>query len=283
MADASNEEYVTFSFYHYDPTKAGAIVFILLFIATTAMHTFQMIKTRTWFFMPFVIGGFFEWIGYIGRAMSSDETPNWTLGPYLLQTLLLLLAPALFAASIYMLMGRIILVLQAESHAMLKKKWLTKIFVTGDVLSFLLQSAGGGIQASGSLNGMKTGEKVIIVGLFVQLAFFGFFIFVAFSFDMKLKNYPIPRCFASDIPWRKHLNVLYVSSALIMVRSVFRVIEYIQGNSGYLLQHEAYMYIFDACLMFLTMVIFNVVHPSEIGKLLDGMSKDTEYMGTPMV
>ncbi|PLB52704.1 RTA1 like protein [Aspergillus steynii IBT 23096] len=283
MADASNQEAISFSFYHYDPTKVGAIIFILLFIGTTAMHLFQMIKTRTWFFTPFVIGGFFEWIGYIGRAMSSDETPNWTLGPYLLQTLLLLLAPALFAASIYMLMGRIILVLQAESHAMLKKKWLTKIFVTGDVLSFLLQSAGGGIQASGSLDGMKTGEKIIIIGLFVQLAFFGFFIFVEFSFDMKLKKFPIPRAHAPDIPWRKHLNVLYGTSALIMIRSVFRVIEYIQGNSGYLLKHEAYMYIFDACLMFLTMVAFNIVHPSEIGRLLDRIPKDTAYMGTPLV
>lgn len=41
-----------------------------------------------------------------------------------------------------MLLGRIILVLQAESHAILRKKWLTKIFVTGDILSFLLQGAG---------------------------------------------------------------------------------------------------------------------------------------------
>lgn len=83
-----------------------------------------------------------EIIGYIGRAMSSKQSPNWTLGPYIVQTLFLLLAPALLAASIYMLLGRIILVLQAESHALLKKKWLTKIFVTGDVLSFLLQGAG---------------------------------------------------------------------------------------------------------------------------------------------
>lgn len=83
-----------------------------------------------------------EWIGYIGRMLSSDETPNWTLGPYLLQTLLLLLAPALFAASIYILMGRIILVLQAGSHSLLRKNWLTKIFVIGDVLSFLIQSVG---------------------------------------------------------------------------------------------------------------------------------------------
>jgi hypothetical protein len=40
-----------------------------------------------------------------------------------------------------MLLGRIILVLQAESHAILKKKWLTKVFVTGDVMSFVLQGA----------------------------------------------------------------------------------------------------------------------------------------------
>jgi hypothetical protein len=41
-----------------------------------------------------------------------------------------------------MLLGRIILALKAESHALLQKKWLTKLFVTGDVLSFLLQGAG---------------------------------------------------------------------------------------------------------------------------------------------
>lgn len=41
-----------------------------------------------------------------------------------------------------MFLGRIILVLEAESHALIRKKWLTKIFVTGDMLSFLLQGAG---------------------------------------------------------------------------------------------------------------------------------------------
>jgi hypothetical protein len=32
--------------------------------------------------------------------------------------------------------------LDGESRALIKKKWLTKIFVTGDVLSFLLQAGG---------------------------------------------------------------------------------------------------------------------------------------------
>ncbi len=46
------------------------------------------------------------------------------------------------AASIYMILGRIILLTAGEHHALLNRKWLTKIFVTGDVLSLLLQSCG---------------------------------------------------------------------------------------------------------------------------------------------
>ncbi|KAE8391655.1 RTA1 like protein-domain-containing protein [Aspergillus alliaceus] len=214
MLDSRDSSGVAFAFYHYDPSMGGAIVFILLFISTTGYHIFQMFKSRTWFLIPFVIG--VEIIGYIGRAMSSNQSPNWTLGPYIVQTLFLLLAPALLAASIYMFLGRIILVLQAESHALLKRKWLTKIFVTGDVLSFLLQGADGGIQSSGNLDSIK-----------------------------------------NDIPWRKHLNVLYVTSFFIIVR-----------NNGYLLHYEIYLYIFDALLMFMTMAIFNIVHPQEIGRLL---------------
>lgn len=80
--------------------------------------------------------------GYAGRIASSKQTPNWTEDPYIVQSLLLLLAPALFAASIYMVLGRIILLTDAEHHSLIRAKWLTKIFVFGDVLSFLTQSSG---------------------------------------------------------------------------------------------------------------------------------------------
>ncbi len=62
--------------------------------------------------------------------------------PYVGQSVLILLGPALFAASIYMLLGRIIRVLNAGAISPIRPTWLTKIFVTGDVLSFLLQSGG---------------------------------------------------------------------------------------------------------------------------------------------
>jgi hypothetical protein len=66
------------------------------------------------------------------------------------------------------------------------------------------------------------------------------------------------------LPWKKHIIALYTGSALIMIRSIFRVVEYLMGNAGYLMSHEVFLYVFDAVLMFLVMALFNVVHPSEI-------------------
>jgi hypothetical protein len=127
---------------------------------------------------------------------------------------------------------------------------------------------------------MKNGEHIIVVGLFVQIFFFGFFIITASHFYWKIKKYPIPRSCTPEIPWSKHLHVLYLASFLIMIRSVFRLAEYLQGNNGYLLHREIYLYIFDAVLMFITMVTFNVVHPCEVGRLLRG-TFDYELTHTP--
>jgi hypothetical protein len=55
-----NNEVINFAYYRYDPSMAGAAIFILVFMATTFYHVFQLLKTRTWFFIPFVIGGFCE-------------------------------------------------------------------------------------------------------------------------------------------------------------------------------------------------------------------------------
>lgn len=264
-----------FKLYHYDPTTVGAVLFILLFLGTTAWHAYQLFRTRCWFVIPFAIGGIFEFIGYGGRLASGQESPDWTLGPYIIQAILLLVAPALFAATIYMELGRIILLVDGEAHVLIRKKWLTKIFVCGDVLSFFLQAGGGGYQASGTLSALKTGAHIIIVGLFVQLLFFGIFIVVAVAFHLAIRRVPTTRS-SSGIPWEKHMMALFIASLLIMVRSIFRVVEYLQGFDGYLLRHETYLYIFDALLMFLVMVLFNVIHPSQVIALM-GYGKDASY------
>lgn len=83
-----------------------------------------------------------EVIGYAGRAVSAAQTGERTLGPYIVQSVLPLVAPALFAASIYMELGRIVEVVEGDANLFIRRKFLTTIFVCGDVLSFFMQGAG---------------------------------------------------------------------------------------------------------------------------------------------
>jgi hypothetical protein len=126
---------------------------------------------------------------------------------------------------------------------------------------------------------LQSGTKVIIAGLFVQLIFFGIFIIIAIRFDMSIRAIPTSR--SHIVPWKKHMMALYIGSVFIMVRSIFRAAEYLQGFDGYLLKHEAYLYVFDALLMFLTMALFNWIHPGEVTLILkDGEPSRTWKMNT---
>lgn len=53
-------ETAAWAFYRYKPSMAGAVIFILLFATSTGLHTYQLYKTRTLFFIPFLIGGYCE-------------------------------------------------------------------------------------------------------------------------------------------------------------------------------------------------------------------------------
>lgn len=261
--------------YHYSPSLALAACFTALFALSTVLHTFQLTRTRALYLLPLTIGGLFETIGYVGRTISSTETyPNFSLTPYIIQAILILIAPALLAASVYMILGYIIQATGGERHALIQAKWLTKIFVIGDIISFMVQSTGAGLLTKNDPDAPKAGRWIIIGGLAIQLLFFGWFMVVAVVFYLRYGRESATAGSAAvasegqetekNVPWRLHMWALFVASGLIMVRSVFRVVEYVQGDGGYLLRHELYLYIFDAALMVSVLAIFNAIHPSQI-------------------
>ncbi|KXJ94376.1 RTA1 like protein-domain-containing protein [Microdochium bolleyi] len=262
---ADNNIYQGFKYYYFDPSLPAAATFVALFAITAVVHAAQLVHYRTWYFIPFLIGGICETVGYAARIVSCLQTPKWTLIPYILQSILTLIAPALFAASVYMILGRLVRLVDGARHSLIPLRWLTKIFVTIDIIAFLLQGGGGGILGvAKDLGTMHTGESVIIAGLFVQLVGFSVFIAVAGVFHHRILRAPTAASMNRDIPWQRYLIVLYLVSALILVRSVFRAIEYIQGFGGYLQSTELFLYVFDSTLMFLVMLALNLYHPSRI-------------------
>lgn len=127
-----------------------------------------------------------------------------------------------------------------------------------------------------------TGENITIGGLIIQVLFFGFFVVVSAIFHYRIHNHPTSksqreRMQSKTQGWKQRswftvLLALYVVSCFILIRSVYRIIEYKDGFKGYIMIHEVYAYIFDATLMFLAMVVMNVYHPAEIlgnGKVVD--------------
>ncbi|CVL07244.1 related to RTA1 domain protein [Fusarium mangiferae] len=257
-----------FYLWSYVPSIPAAVIFIIVFLVLSMVHTWKMVQNRLWFCIPFVVGGYLEVIGFIGRAMANKATDQ--LGPYIIQSVFLLIPPSLFAASIYMTLGRIMRGLgpKAESYSIIRVKWLTTLFVMGDVFSFLVQSSGAGMMAAG--DDPKMGENIVIGGLVIQILFFGLFVFAAVIFHLRYRRNGkgwravVTSNTENVFEWERMLMMLYATSALILIRCFFRIIEYVLGSDAYPLKNEWTLYIFDSLLMAITMAIFYVWYPSRI-------------------
>lgn len=114
----------------------------------------------------------------------------------------------------------------------------------------MLTSLGAGLMSGGTQDKFKLGENIVVAGLALQIVVFSFFVVVALVFHRRTLRTPTHESSPeSGIKWQKHLYVLYSASTLILVRSIFRVIEYTMGNASFLMSNEVFLYVFDSVLM----------------------------------
>ncbi|TVY44306.1 Protein RTA1 [Lachnellula occidentalis] len=159
-----------------------------------------------------------------------------------------------------MVLGRLVLATRGEALAPIRASRLTKIFVCGDVVAFIVQAGGGGLLAQQKTQ--DSGKDIVLAGLFIQIIFFGIFVITSGIFHKRIARLPTQESLV--VPWQKYMFALYSASLLILIRSVFRVVEFVGGNNGPISHSEAYLYIFDALFMLGVMIGFNVVHPGAI-------------------
>jgi hypothetical protein len=92
-------------------------------------------------------------------------------------------------------------------------------------------------------NTINLGNHIIIAGLLIQLIFFGFFIIISIVFHHRMLASPTEASTVVNVPWSRYMMIMYAVNALIMIHSVYRVIEYVQGAQGVLQEHKAYLFI----------------------------------------
>lgn len=118
--------------------------------------------------------------------------------------------------------------------------------------------------AAGTISAMNIGANIVIGGLAIQLLFFGFFVVVSAVFHWRVKrrmSRNVPLSSGRRKSWESIMWALYAACFLILVRSIFRVAEFVEGNDGFIMTREYLLYIFDACLMSITGIVLAVVYP----------------------
>ncbi|KAF2732652.1 hypothetical protein EJ04DRAFT_513717 [Polyplosphaeria fusca] len=189
-----------------------------------------------------------------------------------------------------MFLGRLIRATGFTKLSIIRTTWLTKIFVAGDILCFLVQAVGATILTTADdQDGLDRGRAVILVGLALQLVIFGLFVLVALVFHVRVRRGGLRDKAMCNWNWETYLNLLYLVSVIITLRNVYRVVEYVQGSEGYLMTHEWSIYIFDALLMAIVLAITaswylgKIVAPKEIQQDYEMVAGDRGTAAVPLI
>jgi hypothetical protein len=276
-----------FDLFPYNPSIGAGYAFMIIFGIMAIIHIVLVIMYRSWYFIPFVLGcigkqkqrlsfhSVFDALsgeaaGYYGRAWAHDNIRNGT--PYLIQMMLILGSAPLLAATVYMTLGRLARNLDATKYCLIRSTWISKIYIIIDIASFGCQMAGSAAQASGA-DEAKQGIFIVGIGLGIQLAAFGLFLVMVVVLHIRLRRCPTTVSKRPQVGWEKHMFALYTVSALIIARSLFRLIEFNQGPDGQILKTEWMMYAFDASLLLASTLYFAVIHPGRLFRYIQKAEK----------
>jgi len=263
-------------FYEYIPTLWICVIFTGLYALSTFVHLGQALHHRMYYLVfTATIAGNTEMIGWGARLWSHYAPKNLT--PYLIQTICTGNAPTFLIASYFIILAEIIRRL-GPCYSRLQPKLYTIVFCGADVVALSIQGVGGGLAATaaGSTDpnaNPETGGHIMLVGIIFQMVALTFYMMLAVEFVIRyLRDKPFQRAnnqpptgnYYMDGRMKTMLYGLAVSSILIYIRSIYRVIELSDGWSGSIITTEWYFNVFDGAMIVLAMLCLNVLHPGRL-------------------
>ncbi|KAJ6550058.1 RTA1 like protein-domain-containing protein [Mycena capillaripes] len=257
----------------FDP----ALTALVLYALSGICHWIQFFRigNNRWM-LPLPIGMTTMAIGFAVRMLVHHSPTSFGLN--IATTLLILLSPCLFLALDYMILGRLAGLFGpdvAKRSMLISPARVATIFVCSDVCTFIIQAIGGAMITSSKINTINLGNKIVIAGLSVQLVSFGLFTTLTLVFGLRVRKlFPhvwhvtgetrfvtVPFGKGPVADWHILYYILCLSCVAILIRSIFRMAEFIQGHTGYISTHEPFFYWFDAVPLWIAMTIYALVWP----------------------
>lgn len=173
--------------YKYDLIWAPNIIYTILFGVAFFFMVGMLWKSRYhWFNICFVCGIGLEFCGFVMRLVSVTDPISDK--PYIGQMVTLTIAPAFIMGGIYFLFAQLV-VIHGRQYSILKPMWYSYIFIASDILSLLIQAAGGGAASAASTahKDPQTGVDMMIAGICFQV--FSMTVFVYFLIQLLYRLY----------------------------------------------------------------------------------------------
>lgn len=156
----------------------------------------------------------------------------------------LTVSPALLTGGIYVCLSRVVVAVGAD-YSRIRPKMYTYIFVGCDLLSLVLQSIGGAIASMArKQEATDLGVHIMIAGLISQIVSMIIFFVLWGDFALRVRKAKAAGKLDSRAPLYDTLRAgrmfhwfqwsLFIATALIFVRSVYRVAELWNGFSSHL-------------------------------------------------
>ncbi|KAJ7663241.1 RTA1 like protein-domain-containing protein, partial [Mycena polygramma] len=253
--------------YGYVPQQAVAILFLALYGLSTTLHVGQAIHFRTWWLLPTAaLCGLGELAGWTGRLWSSMSPIDST--PFMIQITATILAPTPLLAATFMIMSRTVQQLGTQ-YSYLTPTWctLSDTFHSKDVTALVVQAIGGAqASAANDLAAANAGSKVMLGGIGFQFAVIIIFSIIALDFTQRyVRDKPVRANSSPRGVLTRRLKVMLAalafSTIVLVIRSVYRVIELTGGWDGPVIRTEVYFNIFDGGMVVLAMFTLNFAHP----------------------
>jgi hypothetical protein len=149
--------------YGYTPSLPANAFFAGFFGIAMILHIIYGVRYKTWTYMIAIgLGCLAECGGYVGRVLMHNNP--WNDMAFNIQIVLLIFAPSFLAAGIYLTLKHVVLQF-GEEWSRIRPAWYTYIFITCDISSLAMQSAGGAMAAMAD-----PGEKIGDIGTNLMIA-----------------------------------------------------------------------------------------------------------------
>jgi len=264
------------SYYFYRVSLAANATFIALFSLSLLgfLVTFAVTRRATAFTVAMCSGVILEVIGYAGRIESWQN--QWGQTGFLMQIVCLTIAPAFMAGGIYLCLRRIVYAFGPENSRIAPESY-TRIFIPCDLLSLLLQAAGGGIASTASHQNKSpdTGDNIMVAGLAFQVL--TLLIFMVLCVDFAHRTWSRYKSLGSAAAFdqnpafiqlrqgwrfRGFLCGLTLATICIFWRSVYRVAELGEGWTGNLIRHQWLFVGFEGVMVIVACLALNIFNPA---------------------